>query len=268
MPAQPLYAGFVGGAGLACVGSGTPAQRRAGQLVVDPPADVVGPRRAAVAPPGVVLALRMEHPVGIDPAAPGLRIRLVFAVRTQAVEPVALGRQATGVFLVGLPVADVQLAADDVPVPAQHVVAAAGQPLVQYGFEPLHDLELVALAQLARRPGRDVERHHAQLAEARLDVAPLLVEVGSTQRGAHLVRLAPGVDRHPAVALLGRRIPVETVVPVGAEARVGELVFLRLGLLHADHVGGLPVQPVEETLAGRRTDAIGVEADDAHAGRQ
>src|SRR3546814_3845855 len=75
-----------------------------------------------------------------------------------------------------LPVLDVQRAADDVPVAAQHVVAAAGQPLVEGRPQPVHGLELEALAQLARRPRRDVERHHAQVAEARLDVAALLVE--------------------------------------------------------------------------------------------
>src|SRR3546814_2011043 len=45
------------------------AQRRRHELVIDAPTDVVGARRAAVAPPGVVLAFRVERAVGIDPAA-------------------------------------------------------------------------------------------------------------------------------------------------------------------------------------------------------
>src|SRR5690606_39675386 len=115
--------------------------------------------------------------------------------------------------------------------------------------------------------GGDVERDHAEVAEARLDVAPLVVEVRPAQHRAHLVRLAPGVDRHAAVALLGGGVAVEAVVAVRAEAGIGQLVFLRLGLLQADHVGVLLAQPVEETLAGGRADAVGVEADDAHGGR-
>src|SRR5690606_10342140 len=226
-------------------------QARGHELVVDPPAHGVGGRRGAVAPPGVVLALRRQRAVGVAPAA-GPRRGTVAALvlADHAVEPGALRRQAAGVLLVGGPVPDVLAAADDVPVAAQHVLAAVGQPLVKHRLQPLHDLELVALAQLAGGAGGDVERHHAEVAEARLDVAALVVEVRPAQHGAYLVRLATGVDRHAAVALLGGGVAIEAVVAVGAEAGVGQLVLLRLGLLQADHVGVLLAQPVEETLAG------------------
>src|SRR3546814_7728663 len=88
--------------------------------------------------------------------------------------------------------------------------------LVEDRPQPVHGLELEALAQLTGRTGRDVERHHAQVAEARLDVAPLLVEGFAAQRGAHLVGFAPAVDRHPAVALLGGRI-AEPVLVAGRQ---------------------------------------------------
>src|SRR5690606_42109756 len=71
----------------------------------------------------------------------------------------------------------------------------------------------------------------------------------STLFRSYLVRLATGVDRHAAVALLGGGVAIEAVVAVGAEAGVGQLVLLRLGLLQADHVGVLLAQPGEETLA-------------------
>src|SRR3546814_12816606 len=90
--------------------------------------------RATVAPPGVVLAFRVERAVGVDPPAHARGRAVASAVVADpAVEPGALGRQAAGVLLVRLPVLDVQRAADDVPVAAQHVVAAAGQPLVEIG---------------------------------------------------------------------------------------------------------------------------------------
>src|SRR5690606_13229950 len=179
-------------------------QARGHELVVDPPAHVVGARRAAVAPPGVVLALRMQRAVGVDPAAGPRRGAIAALVRADhAVEPGALRRQAAGVLLVGGPVPDVLAATDDVPVAAQHVLAPAGQPLVEHRLQPLHDLELVALAQLAGGAGGDVERDHAEVAKARLDVAALVVEVRPAQHRAHLVRLAPGADRHAAVALPG-----------------------------------------------------------------
>src|SRR3546814_3880337 len=46
--------------------------------------------------------------------------------------------------------------------------------------------------------------------------------------------------------------------------RAGQLVLLGLGFLHAQQVGVLGGEPVEETLACRGTHAVGVEADDAH----
>src|SRR5688572_26720388 len=69
-------------------------QRGRDELVVDAPADVVGTRRAAVAPPGVVLAFRMQAAVAVDPAA---------VVAAHVVEPLALGRQAAGILLVAAP---------------------------------------------------------------------------------------------------------------------------------------------------------------------
>src|SRR5207342_3951221 len=75
------------------------AQRRRHDLVIDPPADVLGARRAAIAPPGVVLAVGVQRAIRIDPTA-----RLsIDTLQAQAVEPVALGRQAAGVLLVGFP---------------------------------------------------------------------------------------------------------------------------------------------------------------------
>jgi hypothetical protein len=51
---------------------------------------------------------------------------------------------------------------------------------------------------------------------------------------------------------------------IGAKTRINELIFLRLGFLEAHHVRVLPAQPIEKPLIGGGTDAIGVEADDAH----
>src|SRR5690606_32863916 len=116
----------------------------------------------------------------------------------------------------------------------------------------------------ARGPGRDVERNHAEVAEARLDVAALVVERRPAEPRAQLVRLAPAVDRHPAVALPGDRVAEGDVVAAGPEFLAQELVLLGLGLLHAEDVGVLFAEPVEEALVGGRTDAVGVEADDAH----
>src|SRR3546814_8102577 len=69
------------------------AQRRRHELVIDAPTDVVGARRATVAPPGVVLAFRVERAVGVDPPAHARGRAVASAVVADpAVEPGALGR--------------------------------------------------------------------------------------------------------------------------------------------------------------------------------
>src|SRR5690606_35555560 len=104
----------------------------------------------------------------------------------------------------------------------------------------------------------------AQVAIACLDIAPLLIELVPAQRGTDLVRLAAAIDRHAAVALLGGGVAKPGAIARRQEFRPDQLVFLGLGLLHAEHVGLLLGEPIEEALAGCRAQAVGVEADDAH----
>src|SRR5690606_39813579 len=84
------------------------------------------------------------------------------------------------------------------------------------------------------------------------------------QPGADLVGFTAGVDGYAAVALLRGRVAEEGLVAVDHELRRGQLVLLGLGLLYAEQVRVLFAEPVEKALAGRRTDPVGVEADDAH----
>src|SRR3546814_12611660 len=61
-----------------------------------------------------------------------------------------------------------------------------------------------------------------------------------------------------------RATRTDTLFPYTTLFRSGQLVLLGLGFLHAQQVGVLGGEPVEETLACRGTHAVGVEADDAH----
>src|SRR4029077_12741429 len=106
------------------------------------PADVLCACGAAIAPPGVVLAARVQRAIRVDPA--GIAI-------AKSVEPVALGREATGILLVRRPVADVETTAHDVPVAADDVITTTREPAVEHRLEPLHHLELEALPFLAGR---------------------------------------------------------------------------------------------------------------------
>src|SRR5690349_11356892 len=97
------------------------AQRWRDELVVDAPADVVRACGAAVAPPGVLDRVGLEHAETVEPAARGCGRAVTAGVGDHAVEPRAFARQATGILLVRTPVADVVLRPHDVPVAAQHV---------------------------------------------------------------------------------------------------------------------------------------------------
>src|SRR5690349_4671332 len=139
------------------------AQGRRADLVVDAPPHIVLARPPTVGPPCVFDRLGLDRAEAVDPAT-GVE---------QEVQPGALLRQTTGVLLVGGPVLDVVLGVDDVPVAADHIITAAVEPLVEDRPEEIHRLELELLAFLAGGARRHVQRHHRQIAEARLDVASL-----------------------------------------------------------------------------------------------
>src|SRR3546814_13568252 len=108
-------------------------------------------RRATVAPPGVVLAFRVERAVGVDPPAHARGRAVASAVVADpTVEPGALGRQAAGVLLVRLPVIYGQRAAADVTVAAPHVVPDDGQPTYEGRHHALHGHELDTMARNTR----------------------------------------------------------------------------------------------------------------------
>ena len=73
----------------------------------------------------------------------------------------------------------------------------------------------------------------------------------------------PALQTITEVAPSGRALPDFTRVQATA-VDTEELVLLGLGLLDAEDVGVLLQEPVEEALPGRRADAVGIEADDAH----
>src|SRR5512139_470430 len=224
-------------------------------LVVDAPADVLGPGLAAVAPPGVGFAgvLGIEAAVDVDPAE----------FVEQARHPGALLGQEAGVLLVGLPVLEVDFAVGDVPVAADDDFAARFHQILQMREERLHEAELGLLALLAARPGGLVERDDGELAVVGLDVAALGVEFRHAQPFDDLLRSLAGVDADAAVALLlgvvegaGEAVALDEFGP--------EVGGLRLELLHAHDVGVLRGKPVEETLAGGGADAVEVGRYNSH----
>src|SRR5512139_1904555 len=236
-------------------GRGLGGDSRGGDLVVDAPADVLRPGLAAVAPPGVGLAgvLRIEAAVDVDPSE----------FVEQARHPGALLGQEAGVLLVGLPVLEVDFAVGDVPVAADDDFAARVHQILQMREERLHEAELGLLALLAARPGGLVERDDGELAVVGLDVAALGVEFGHAEAFDDFLWRRPRVDADAAVAfLLG--VVEGAAKAVALDELWPEVGGLRLEFLHADDVGVLRGQPVEETLGGGGADAVEVGRYNSH----
>ncbi len=103
----------------------------------------------------------------------------------------------------------------------------------------------------------------ASVAEICLDVAALGIEFGHTEAFDDFLRLAASIDADPAVAFfLG---VVEGAGEAVALDEFGlEVGGLCLEFLHADDVGTLAGQPVEEAFGGGGADAVEVGRYNSH----
>ena len=129
--------------------------------------------------------------------------------------------------------------------------------------EDIHEAELGLLAFLAAGAGGLVERDDGQLAVIRFDVAAFGIEFGDAEAFDDFLRLRAGVDADAAVTLF-----LGVVEGAGQAVALNEFGLevggLRLELLHADDVGAVCGQPVEETLGGGGTDAVEVGRYNSH----
>src|SRR3569833_2008109 len=229
-----------------------------GDLVVDAPADVLGPGLAAVAPPGVGLAgmLGVEAAVDVD------RAELV----EQARHPGTLLGQEAGVLLVGFPVLEVDFLVGNVPVAADDDFAARLDQRLEAQEEDVEKAELGLLAFVAAGAGGLVERDDGEMAVVGLDVAAFGIEfLDAEALDDALWRLA-GVDADAAVALLLGVVEGAAEAAAGHEFRP-EVGGLRLEFLHADDVGMLRGEPIEKALGGGGADTVEVGRYNSHQDR-
>src|SRR5690606_27027338 len=125
------------------------------------------------------------------------------------------------------------------------------------------ETELRFLAQRARRSRREIDARDRDVREARLDVAPLGVELRHAEPGHDLERPGAAIERDAAIARAVRRVQ-KALVARDMIVRAVHLLGLRLELLDAEHVRVLVGEPREKTLARGGSQAVGVECDDAH----
>src|SRR5690606_5006149 len=107
-----------------------------------------------------------------------------------AIEPGALLGQEARVLLVCLPVAQVDGFVRDVPVAAQDELPSLALERREVRQQDVEKAELRGLALGARRARRQVQRYDREIAEARLEKAPLVVELTDAEAARDRIGLA------------------------------------------------------------------------------
>ncbi len=128
----------------------------------------------------------------------------------------------------------------------------------------LHKHFLAGLGLVAAAAGGKIYRGDTDAVEVGLDIAPLAVGGFPAQPPNHLFGFFTAKQRRATVAFAAFGIKVVTVVALGVEHRVGQLVLLGLGFLDTDNIGMLLCQPVEKAFPGRRPNAVGIDGDNSH----
>jgi len=227
--------------------------RGRGNLIIDAPAYVLGPRLPPIGPPRVLLRFQVDAAEYIDPS------KLV----ENLAEPGTLLRQEAGIFLVGTPVLQIDLLVGDIPVTAQNDFPAAGRELFEYREKLLHKKEFGGLPVFTAGTGRKVDGNYAQVAKVRAQIAPLRIDRGDTHAFDDLVGFAPAVNSHPAVAFFLGAVEI-AVVAIGCEYFIVEVGGLGFQLLHAHNVGALQRQPAKKSFARGGAHAIQVKRYNSH----
>jgi len=153
----------------------------------------------------------------------------------------------------------------DVPVAADDDFAAAFDQRFEMRKEDVQEAEFGLLAFFAAGTGGLVERDDGEVAVVGFNITALGVEFGHAEAFDDLLRRRAGVDTDAAVAFfLG---VVKSAAEAVARHEFGlEVGGLRLEFLHADDVGALSGQPVEEAFGGGGADAVEVGRYNAHRG--
>src|SRR5713101_682159 len=181
-----------------------------GDLIVDAPAHVFRPGLAAVRPPGVLLRARVDAAEHIDPA---------YLVEYLGEPGALLGKEAR-ILPIRAPVLQVDLLVGDVPVAAEHELAAARDEFFQHRHESFEESELGLLPFLRARPGRQVHRYHRKPAVIGAQKPALGVELAAAEAAGHALGFGSRVQRDAAVALLRRATVIVAVVSLRDEREV------------------------------------------------
>ena len=226
-------------------------QRRRRDLIIQAPSDIVGPGLATGTPPGVLLGSGVEPAKDIDESDlvedPG--------------QPGPFFGQEPRVLLIRLPVLQVDCLVGDVPVTAQHDLPAARFQVSKMRLEGFDEAKLRLLALGRGRTGWDIHRNHGEIAEVSFDITPFGIELFTAKPRAYSLRCLVGIQAHAAVALFLREMKMPACAGQFAQGLI-EIGLLSLDLLDTQHIRPMRFEPLCDTFALSRAQAIEVERDD------
>lgn len=221
-------------------------QRFAHPEVVNAPTGIVCTCSGAIRPPTVHLRCIAEYAERVNQS------RLLPTIHPLAL----LGQEAADAYLplrvvdVNGFVADIEVAADD------HVrtfFAQFVEPLEE-DFQKIH-LEL--LTYVARCTAGHIDAHYGQIAEVCTQYSSLTVIAVVVHAGYNLVGGLFGEDTHARVTFLLSRMDIRSVTEFGESGGV-DLLGLRFALLDAEHVRVSRSQPLKQSFAQSRANAVNV----------
>src|SRR6185503_17151901 len=152
----------------AFAGGGGQCRRR--DLVIDAPTHVLGPGLAAIRPPRVLVRPAIDAAEYIHPS------ELVENAR----EPRPFLREKPRILPIAAPVLEIDFLMRDVPVAAQHDLAAFGAQRPQMRKETLHEAELDALTRFTAGTRRLVERNDRQPGKVDAQIPAFAIDVRDT----------------------------------------------------------------------------------------
>src|SRR5690606_22348625 len=223
------------------------------QLVVEAVTQVEHFRLLVIRPPAELVALTADFTQGVD----------VTHVADYLVHPGALGRQEAGWLLAVAPVLHIHLLVRHMPRAAIAVLAAPAALLVQIMGEVVHELEFLIQALVTVPSAWQQQGGDTYLVEIGLQVAPVAIGHLEAEAADHRLGLQSRVERHATLAGHFTVACIEEIT-IQLEGLVVHFKGGGTGVLQADHVGILGLQPTEQTSLGRSLNTIHVHTDDPH----
>ena len=222
--------------------------------VIDTPPDVPLADAGAIAPPGVMARSFLEFTEGVHVTEREGFIEAVALLDREA----SIAQIALGVLQVDLLMRDIEIATEDDRLGLfQLLQVRAERGVPDFRAEIQTDEFALGIG--------GVNADEGEILELGIHNAAFVIDLLLTDAVSHIERFFLREDSGAGVALLLGGVP-ELVITAGPE-HIGNLIFLRLGFLEAEHVRLGIAHEIQQALAQGRAHTIDVPGNEFHAGK-